>query len=163
MGINMYMAPGSVAINNIIYSAVPLTGKIGIFSGGDPYWCPNIMISNNIIANLSGVNCIAIKSTGMPLGYLGYNAFYNNLVNINTTHEPINNETAHDVALTADPFTNAAAGDFSLTAAAKAALRSAGWPESYLGAATDPHITIGAVQYGEDTGGSILRARILGG
>jgi len=36
-----------------------------------------------------------------------------------------------------------------LTDVAKAALRSAGWPTTYLGAAaTDPHLTIGPVQYG---------------
>jgi hypothetical protein len=59
------------------------------------------------------------------------------------------------VALAADPFTDAAAGDFSLTEAAQAALRSLGWPATYLGAHanTDPHITIGALQYGPTPAG----------
>jgi len=63
--------------------------------------------------------------------------------------------TDNDVALAADPFTDAENGDFSLTTAGKAALRGQGWPGAYLGAnaATDGHVTIGAIQYGEAEAG----------
>jgi hypothetical protein len=81
---------------------------------------------------------------------VGYNAFYNNTANYSIGKSIIVDLRANDVALAADPFTDAASGDCSLTAAAQTALRSAGWPASYLGAHanTDPHITIGALQYG---------------
>ena len=130
---------------NIVYNAAAGTG-FGISAPGGFRYSGEYY--NNIVAGFSGAG-----GRGMEVGgkatMMGYNAFYNNTTNVNVAGEIWNDQRAHDVALAADPFTNAAGGDFSLTAAAQALLRSEGWPESYLGAATDPHITIGVVQYGD--------------
>jgi hypothetical protein len=101
---------------------------------------------------------------------LGYNAFYNNANNYKDADNIWYDLRANDVALIADPFTDAANGDFSLTDAAKAVLRSLGWPASYLGAHanTDPHITIGPMQYGPAVaagggGGPVIGSRLIRG
>lgn len=124
--------------------------------------------ANNIVVGWSGTGGEGILISGNP-GLIGYNAFYNNTANYTVGDQIRIDERANDVALAADPFTDAANGDFSLTTAAQAALRSAGWPASYLGAHanTDPHITIGALQYGPTpaaSGGVTRRVmRLLGG
>lgn len=135
--------------NNVLFS-VAGTGK-GISigdNGGGSY-------INNIIVGFSGAGGIGISSHATSaLALLAYNAFYNN-----TTPQSlagVASMTGGDVTLAADPFTDAANGDFTLTTASLAALRSAGWPASYLGAHanTKPNITIGALQYGPPpTGG----------
>lgn len=125
-----------------------------------------LMAVNNIIAGFSGAG-----GTGMTLGgrsrLVGYNAFYNNTTDVSLAGEIWDDQRANDVALAADPFVDAANGDFSLTDAAKLLLRSAGWPSSYLGASTDPHITIGAVQYGAAVasggGGPVIGSRVIRG
>jgi len=152
----------SDAIGNIVYNEAAGTNmgiKIGDSSG-----LQLGMAINNIVCGFSGIGGVGISSGVLNAQSAGHNAFWNNTTNEYFGHSLIDN-LGDDVALTANPFTNAAGGDFSLTAAAQAALRSAGWPSSYLGANTDPHITIGAVQYGEGGGsGAIRRAmRILGG
>jgi hypothetical protein len=97
---------------------------------------------------------------------VGFNAFYNNTNPYTLGDQIYVDLRANDVTLLADPFVDAANGDFSLTAAAKTALRGVGWPAAYLGAHanTDGHITIGAVQYGEAeaaTGGGVRPVRIV--
>lgn len=106
-------------------------------------------ITNNIVVGYSGVGGRGVYGSGL-VGMAGYNAFYNNSTPVSIV-ELITDLTANDVTLAADPFVDAANGDFSLTAAAKTALRGVGWPEAYLGAHanTDGHVTIGAIQYGE--------------
>lgn len=133
----------AVVMGNIIYSFDASTGN-GIIATN-----PEHFIMNNIICGISGVGGDAINVANVEM--LGYNAFWNNTNTNTVSDQKFIDLTAKDVALGADPFTNAAAGDFSLTAAAKAALRDVGWPEAYLGAHvnTDGHITIGPVQYGE--------------
>ena len=110
---------------------------------------------NNIFVGFNGVGNEGINSTTYGPTVLGHNAFYNNTANYSLAEGPWIDLTANDVALLADPFTSAATGDFSLTEAAQAVLRSAGWPPSYLGAHanSDPHITIGPIQYGSGAGG----------
>jgi hypothetical protein len=105
---------------------------------------------NNIVCGFSGAGGKGIVAGDLSyMAAIGYNAFYNCTSNYGTCNT-LYDLTAHDVSLAADPFTDAANGDFSLTTAGMAALRSLGWPASYLGAHanTDPHITIGALQYG---------------
>jgi len=107
---------------------------------------------NNIVQGYSGAGGKGINVVA-GCKMVGHNAFYNNTTNMSGT--PVLSLAANDVALAADPFTDAANGDFSLTAAAKTALRGLGWPAAYLGAHanTDGHVTIGAVQYGEAEAG----------
>lgn len=154
----------NVVAGNIVYSAAG-TGY-GIFASAEHVLRGNSVVMNNIVCGFSGVGGRGIVAGDLGnASIVGHNAFWNNTTNV-AAGRFIYDLTAHDVALTADPFTDAANGDFSLTDAAKLLLRSAGWPESYLGASTDPHITIGAVQYGEavTSGGVIRRAmRMIGG
>ena len=147
----------------IMVGTKTIVGNVIIKSGGIAGAGINGANAWNIIAN----NIICGWGTGISTIYVqamvGPNAYYNNATNENVTKTPA--VYHNSVQLLADPFTNAAGGDFSLTEAAQAALRSAGWPASYLGASTDPHITIGAVQYGEGGGSGVIRRamRILGG
>lgn len=145
--------------NNAIYSTVANTGT-GINAAVTANRTNSIVI-NNIIVGFSGVGGKGIVAADM-LGFCGYNAFYNNTANYSISNVLVD-LTANDVALAADPFTSAATGDFSLTAAAKTALRGLGWPAAYLGAHanTDGHITIGAIQYGEaESSISMPRVRV---
>lgn len=139
IGANLYY--GGLASNNTIYQTAAGTAY-GIYANQR---CTAV---NNIVCGFSGVGGFGIHVSNLPR-FVGANAFYNNTANYNATLNAAFTGSA-DVALGANPFTDAANGDFSLTAAAKAALRSAGWPASYLGAHanTDPHITIGPLQYG---------------
>lgn len=149
---------GSVVLNNIVYGAGG--GGTGIRNQGDT-WMNITVCANNMVSGFSGAGGIGISAAYCRM--VGYNGFYNN-----TTHKSLSvyvDRTSADVLLGADPFTDAANGDFSLTDAAKAVLRSAGWPASYLGAHanTDPHVTIGPMQYGPAVAGGgavrILPAR----
>ena len=162
-GIRISTFGGCVVIGNNVYSPDANT-KYGIWLAESAGQQAGLCM-NNIVCGISGVGGVGIGSaTGTTIPMAGYNAFYNCTTNYSIAKTFID-ETAHDVALGADPFTNAAGGDFSLTEAAQALLRSAGWPSAYLGASTDPHITIGAVQYGEGGGSGVIRRamRILGG
>lgn len=160
-GIYIANAFGSICQGNSLYNSSAGTG-IGIYSNtsrGDS-------IMNNIIVGWSGVGGSGIQENNMIL--TGYNAFYNCTNDYSVSDQTWIDETAKDVALVANPYTNAGALDFSLTAAAKTALRSLGWPEQYLGAhaSTDGHITIGAIQYGAAeaaAGGRRPRIRLHGG
>lgn len=146
-----------VAFNILRASSAPAS-KIGIsFSG-----TYNSVVINNIIAGWSGAGSIGM-STSNEWGMIGHNAFYNNTTNI---VGDVSIDLGGNVSLSADPFVDAGGGNFALTDTAKALLRSAGWPESYLGAATDPHLTIGLVQYGEAAGGGggpVIGSRIIRG
>jgi hypothetical protein len=153
----------ALILGNVVYNLTAGTAQ-GIYAGatagqqGGP-------VLNNIVCGWSGAGGVGVAAEG-NIQEAGYNAFYNNTANYAITGNTVLDETAHDVALAADPFVNAAGGNFALTDAAKLALRSAGWPSSYLGASTDPHITIGAVQYGEaEAGGGVVRRamRMIGG
>jgi len=125
------------------------------------------LIENNVLVNFSGVGGKGIALRNNEVLLRGANAFYNCTANYADVHDMHYDLTSLDVALAADPFTDAANGDFSLTEAAKAALRSLGWPASYLGAHanSDPHITIGPMQYGPTpaAGGGMLKAEKRGG
>lgn len=142
---------GANVCGNIVYSTVANTGvgiNISNTTTGD-----RPAAFNNIVAGFSGAGGVGISASG-DTEMIGHNAFYNNTANM-ALGDVYVDRTANDVALAADPFTDAANGDFSLTAAAKAALRGVGWPAAYLGAHanTDGHITIGPIQYGEAEAG----------
>ncbi len=134
---------GSTCIHNICYSSAASTRR-GIYA------VSNLMTIaiDNIVVGWSGAGGDGLEFTNV--GPLGHNAIYNCTNPVTVSDQKFIDLTANDVALAADPFTDAANGDFSLTAAGKTALRSLGWPASYLGAHanTDPHITIGPMQYG---------------
>ena len=139
--------------HNIVYnSAAGTTAGILLNDNAGGY---GTNVLNNIVCGWSGVGGVGIRQDGGGLT-AGHNAFYNNTTDEQYAAGPLL-DLGNDVALGADPFVDAANGDFSLTDAAKLVLRSAGWPASYLGAATDLHITIGAVQYGaaEAGGGAV--------
>lgn len=144
-----------VVEGNIVYNLAAGVGP-GIYLGAIVGRYAQIC-ANNIVAGFSGAGGIAIGSgTAGTYQYLvGYNAFYNNTTNYSVGDVTFIDETAHDVALAADPFTDAANGDFSLTAAAKTALRGVGWPTSYLGAHanTVPNLNIGPIQLAASAGG----------
>lgn len=142
IGITTNQANASV-IGNTVYISSASTGA-GISIATAP-----CTVMNNIVEGYSGAGGDGILST-IDLLLLGYNAFYNN-TNPETLVD-VYCDLGNDVTLAASPFTSPANGDFSLTAAAKAALRGVGWPAAYLGAHanTDGHVTIGAIQYGED-------------
>lgn len=133
---------GSMVDHNIAVSTVACTGSgLTIANLGST-------AMNNIVTGFSGVGGKGLNRANGYGQIDGYNAYWNNttprIAGITSIY------LGGDVTLGADPFINAAAGNFMLTDVAKAALRSAGWPASYLGAAaTDPHLTIGPVQYGE--------------
>jgi len=156
--------------SNTVYSSVANTGS-GIYIN-DATGRAVASVTNNVICGFSGAGGEAILLNGENLVVLGHNAFYNNTANMayGADGDPhIIDLTANDVALAADPFVDAANGDFSLTAAAKTALRGVGWPGAYLGAHanTDGHITIGPIQYGEAEagggGGPVIGSRIIRG
>ena len=144
---------------NAVFAQVGNTGA-GISGGGGSGQL--VSITNNIVANFSGVGGAGIDFLATLQGSIvGNNAFYNCTNNYATVDDILYDLRANDVALGADPFVNAAAGNFMLTAAAQTALRSLGWPSTYLGAAvTDIQLTIGPVQYGETTAGGGRRPRI---
>jgi len=153
-----------VTYNSTVNGNVVVNTAAGTTYGISAYGRNPSTVLNNIVVGFSGVGGVGI-TTPFFMETVGYNAFYNCTTNHNIAKILID-ETAHDVALAADPFVDAAGGNFALTDAAKLALRSAGWPASYLGAATDPHITIGAVQYGDaEAGGGVIRRamRMIGG
>ncbi len=153
----------SIVRNNSLRNLAAGTGS-GIYANS---YAAQITV-NNIVVGWSGASGKGFWLIGNP-GLVGWNAFYNNTANYTVADQIRVDKRAFDVALAADPFTDAANGDFSLTTAAQVALRSAGWPASYLGAHanTDPHITIGALQYGPTpaAGGGVIRRvmRLLGG
>jgi len=144
-GLYVYRGNFSVYNNIFINKAAGTRACLDFSSGGANDGAMHIVL-NNIIMGFSGAGGVGIKSTTRPIAMVGNNAFYNNTSD--ESYTGIGLDLGADVALAADPFTSAATGDFSLTAAAKTALGSLGWPSSYLGAHanTDPHITIGAIQ-----------------
>lgn len=121
------------------------------------------MVMNNIVVGQSGTGGDGIGSSAAATSptMVGHNAFYNNSNNYSWSDIVFIDETAGDVQLLADPFTDAANGDFSLTAAAKTALAAKGWPTSYLGAAagTVPNLNIGPIQLAADSGGGTTLIR----
>ena len=138
------MALGPCIIGNIVYSTVANTGN-GIYA-----YAANITrVLNNIVVGWSGAGGDGVL-VNENLGARGYNAFYNNTANYTLSDMVFMDDSANDVALAADPFTDAANGDFSLTAAAQAALADGGFPGQYLGAHanTDSHLNIGPIQLG---------------
>lgn len=157
-GIFVY-APGTI-IGNLVYNSAAGTGSgIRSFYGNEL-----VTILNNILVGFSGAGGEGVLSNNGFTAY-GYNAFYNCTANYTPGDVSFIDLTANDVSLAADPFTDAANGDFSLTDAGKAALRSLGWPAAYLGAHanTDPHITIGPLQYGPTPAAAGGGFPILGG
>jgi hypothetical protein len=142
---------------NVCYNTAAGTAS-GILHGTEN--ATSGLVMNNIVCGWSGAGGEGISHTN--IGPVGWNAFYNNTANYTVADMWFLDLSANDVSLAADPFTDAANGDFSLTTAAKVALRSLGWPASYLGAAagTDPHITIGPMQYGPIQAVNLLRGRL---
>lgn len=150
---------GASADGNIVYSSNANTSS-GIW-GQYGY----AVIVNNIVVGWSGAGGEGLNCD--TLSYRGANAFYNNTTAQSAPAGKWDYRFADDVTLAADPFTDAANGDFSLTAAAKTALASKGWPTSYLGAHanTVSNLNIGPIQMAAGGGASIYRrvARLLGG
>lgn len=147
-GVRFYAVPDRTEVLGcIFYSPDGTDGALLIMSGGS--YAGKVV--NNIFVGGDGDACSIDNNAGM----LGYNAFYDNVANYNLADQVRVDWRAHDVALAANPFTDPANGDFSLTSAAKTALRGLGWPAAYLGAHanTDGHVTIGPIQYGEAEGG----------
>ena len=157
-GIYSYQTNQDV-VGNAVWAAIGNTGA-GIYIGINNR--TNHVIHDNIVCNFSGVGGRGIDLDSSDVRILGYNAFYNNTANYTDVDNIWYDLRANDVALAADPFVNAAAGDFSYTEAAKTALRSLGWPASYLSAHanSDPHITIGPMQYGPIQAVNLLRGRL---
>ena len=148
-------------MGNIVYNSAAGTNSGIKFDN-----MSNSTAFNNLVVGFSGTGGEGITVGNNVL--VGHNAFYNCTANYTVADVTDIDLTANDVSLGADPFNDAANGDFSLTAAAKAALRSAGWPAAYLGAHanTDPHVTIGALQYGPAApggGGPVVGSRIIRG
>lgn len=186
-GLNIVPAAGTSVIGNVV--SLSNTGAAGIYCGGEGNNIIGNTIYNSTAGTANGINSASDKSTllnNVLVGFsgvngegisnnrdvcaVGYNAFWNNTAQYTNTGMYWLDLTANDVALGADPFTDAANDDFSLTEAAQTALRSAGWPAAYLGAHanTDPHITIGALQYGPTPaasggGGPVVGSRIIRG
>lgn len=90
-----------------------------------------------------GINSTATDWSGGGLD-LDYNAFYNNTLGARNQVAV----GAHDVTLTADPFTNGASVDFSLnsTSGGGTALKAVGYPGAYFNLGTTGYRDIGAVQ-----------------
>lgn len=175
------IAASCAAIGNVIYVAGADTSVYGILAGGHGFSIiGNVVVSsnantfagiyaqysygmvlNNIVVGWSGAGGRGLDHDGA--GYYGANAYYNNTSPETLATAKLQLSLGPSVNLAADPFVDAANGDFSLTAAAKAALRGVGWPAAYLGAHanTDGHITIGAIQYGEAEAGGGGAVRIL--
>lgn len=124
------------------------------------------VIANNILVGFNGAGGEGVNLVN-NIGFVGYNAFYQNTATYTAGDQVFLDLSANDVALAADPFTDAANGDFSLTAAAKTALAAKGLPTSYLGAHanTVPNLNIGPIQMAAGGGSSIFRrvARLVGG
>jgi hypothetical protein len=107
-----------------------------------------------------GVNfAYAASGTDLAIVSNDYNAYGSN------TSGPRNGLSAgaHDVSLSADPFTNKAAGDYSLntTAGGGAACRAAGYPGAFQGALTTGYLDIGAAQ-SQAAGGSGGGLKLVG-
>lgn len=138
-------APGAEAVGNSI------SGSSGTAKGIEAAASlTRLVCTNNIVQGFSGAGGVGISvPSTCVLAQYHSNAAYNNTTNYSVAAKFLG-VTGNNDTLAADPFVDAANGDFSLTTAAKTALRSAGWPSSYLGAHanSDPHITIGAMQYG---------------
>jgi hypothetical protein len=156
--------------NNIIVAPNASTGAgILISTGGNSQ---NGVIINNIVAGFSGTGGAGLRiQSGAMVLQSAANAWYNNTTNVDVAGRLLHDDGGH-VVLAADPFTDAANGDFSLTTAALAVLRSAGWPALYEGAHanTVPNITIGALQYGPTPppsggggGGPVIGSRVIRG
>lgn len=145
-------------MHNIVYNSAAGT-TVGIFLN-DNVGGNGDAVMNNIIAGWSGVGGVGIRNDGATR-LTACNAFYNNTANESHAVGPLL-DLGGDVSLAADPFVDAANGDFRLTETAKTALRSLGWPASYLGADadTDPHVTIGPMQYGPIQAVNLLRGRL---
>lgn len=161
-----FVGDNNRVIGNVVYNTAA-GATYGIYLGNAGGRQNHVAI-NNIVCGQSGVGGVGIGGVGGNLLAAGYNAYWNNTTNFSNSGNVIADMSALSVSLAADPFTNAAAGDFSLTEAGKTALRSLGWPASYLGASTDPHVTIGAVQYGaaeasSGGGGPVIGSRIIRG
>lgn len=147
---------------NAVYNTTAGTTN-GILLGSGSSDREGGVVINNIVVGWSGAGGIGIYGQ-YNAWIIGYNAFYNNTTNLTISDQKWIDLTANDITLAADPFVDAANGDFSLTVAAKTALRGLGWPAAFLGAHanTDGHITIGAIQYGEAEGG-LMGANKRGG
>ena len=164
-GIAITRGHGSVVSQNAVINLAAGRGK-GI-SMANVYQADLRMtqVFNNIVAGFSGTGGVGIGVTGSNLTIalmVAHNALYNIATPYSYNHiAPL---LAFDnITLDADPFVDAANGDFRLTDAAQAVLRSAGWPASYLGAHanSDPHVTIGAMQYGPTV--AVATANLLRG
>lgn len=145
-------------LGNVVYNSAAGTAR-GIFVSASGNLSHVVM--NNIIVGYSGAGGDGIQYSN--LGMVGFNAFYNNNSPYTVNGQTFINLTANDVALAADPFTNAAAGDFSLTAAAKTALASKGFPLSYFGAhaSTVPNLNVGPIQLAATAPVAATRGRLI--
>lgn len=150
------LSNGAEIIQNAVIG-VNNTGK-GIEMSGSSV---NSVVANNIVAGFSGSGGRGYSITANSLAIYRSNAAYNNATNYYESYS-FAMTSDDNQTLAAAPFTDAANGDFSLTETAKAELRSAGWPTSYLGAHanSNPHVTIGPVQYGPTPTGGGRRPRL---
>ena len=133
--------------NNLVYNRAAGIGA-GIYADeNNGLVVTNVY--NNIVSGFSGVGGCGVKTgdANFMLGLLGSNAFYNNTTQESLVEGEIY-RVSGDQTLLADPLTDAAGGDYTLTAAAQAALRAAGWPATYLDSTLDPLLSVGALQYG---------------
>lgn len=154
MNINGNLLEGSFCIGNIVYNTEAGTNNAIYIAN------PEVVVLNNIIEGWSGVGGDGVGATNIMV--VGFNAFYNNTAENTVSDQKFLDLTSNDVALAADPFTDAANGDFSLTAAAKTALASKGFPISYLGAHanTVPNLNIGPIQMAAASGGGVNMPRV---
>lgn len=153
----MQITNPKLVLGNIVYNSAAGTGR-GIYCS-----LSNLthVVMNNIIVGFSGIGGDGIQYVNV--GVAGHNAFYNNTAPYTVSDQTFLGLTANDVTLAADPFTNAAGGDFSLTAAAKTALASKGFPVDYLGAAaaTVSNLNIGPIQLAATAPVAATRGRLI--
>lgn len=126
---------------NTIVGDGATASAIGIEVGADGLGT----ITDNIIANFAGGGAAGIKAaSAYLLARMGNNAFYNNTANISGTITAILEDlTADDIDLTADPFIDAAGENYALRGTSEAIRAAiALWP----GSETVKRAHIGAVQ-----------------
>lgn len=141
---------------NVLYG----NGRDGIRSAA-AFWQIGSLYLNNIVVNNAGYGFNASGAAAFANAVaVDFNAYYNN------TSGARNNVTAgaHDITLTADPFTNAGAGDFSLnsTAGGGAALKGTGFPGTFPGSLSTGYADVGPLQH-QDVNSLLVNPGMSGG
>lgn len=121
-----------------------------------------VVVRNNLITNHSGFGDTGLK-VGSLVGTTSLNCDYNGYYNNNPNTSGTDTSGAHDVLLTADPYTNAASDNWTLntTAGGGAAARAAGFPGDIDGTNIG-YKDIGALQHADPAGGGSSGGATMG-